>query len=57
MLHTKDPSSRFSKLFQVVIVRGDVFRSMTLVLGASRLLTMAKDIRGLHLIAIGEVFL
>jgi hypothetical protein len=57
MLHTKDPSLRFSKLFQVVvIVCGDVLRSMTLVLGVSRLLVMAKDIGVLCLIAIGEVF-
>jgi hypothetical protein len=54
----KDPSSRFLELFQVVIVvaHGDIPMSVALVLGASRLLAMAKDINGLHL-TIGEVFL
>jgi hypothetical protein len=55
----KDPSSRFLKLFQVVVVvaRGDILRSMALVLEANILLAMVKDIRGIHPIAIGEVFL
>jgi hypothetical protein len=55
----EDPSSGFSKLFQVVIivVRGAFLKSMALVLGANRLLTIAKDIGGLHPIAVSEVFL
>jgi hypothetical protein len=54
----KDPSLGFSKLFQVVVVvHGDIFRSVALVLGANRLLAMAKDISGLRLIAIGKVCL
>ncbi len=52
----KDPSLRFSKLFQIAIVvaRGDIPR--LLMLGASRLLAMANDTDGLHPIAIGVVF-
>jgi hypothetical protein len=48
----KDPSSGFSKLFQVIaiVVCGDIPRSMALVLWASKLLAMAKDIGGFHLI-------
>jgi hypothetical protein len=54
----KDPSSKFSELFQafVTITCEDIFRSMALVLGASRLLAMAKDIGGLRPIIISEVF-
>jgi hypothetical protein len=54
----KDPSSRFSKLFQAAttVVRRDVLRSVALVLGASRLLAMVKDTNGIHLIVIGKVF-
>jgi hypothetical protein len=46
------------KLFQaiVIVVRGDIFRSVALVLGANILLAMAKDIDGFHPIAISEVF-
>jgi len=48
----EDPSSGFSKLFQdvVAIVRGDIPRSVALVLGAKKLLAMAKDIGGLVLL-------
>ncbi len=55
----KDPSSRFLKLFQVVatITHRDIPRSVALMLRANKLLTMAKDISGLHPIAISEVFL
>jgi hypothetical protein len=39
-----DPSLRFSKLFQaiVVVARGDIFRLLALALGINRLLAMAK---------------
>jgi hypothetical protein len=55
----EDPSLRFSELFYVAttITYGDIPRSVALVLEASRLLAMAKDIGGLRLITIGEVFL
>jgi hypothetical protein len=55
----KDPSLGFSKLFQIVaiVTCGDIPRSVALVLGANKLLAMAKDINGLRFIAIGEVFL
>jgi hypothetical protein len=55
----KDPSSRFSELFQATIdvAHGDIPRSVALVLRASRLLTMAKDISGFCPITVGEVFL
>jgi hypothetical protein len=41
----KDPFSGFSKLFQtiVVVARGDILKSLTLMLGASKLLALAKD--------------
>ncbi len=54
----EDPSSRFLKLNQsdVVVVHGDILRSMTLVLGVNRLLVMAKDTSGICPIAIGKVF-
>jgi len=46
------------KLFQaiVIVVHGDIFRSVALMLGVNILLAMAKDIGGFHPIAIGEVF-
>jgi hypothetical protein len=57
----KDPSLGFSELFQigggVVVASGDILRLVALVMGASILLVMAKDISGLHLIAMGEMFL
>jgi hypothetical protein len=55
----KDPSSKFSELFQdvAIVVYGDIPRSMTLMLKANRLLTMEKNIGGLHIIVIGQVFL
>jgi len=47
-LTPKDPSSKFSKLFQVtvVVVHGDIPRSMALMLGVSKLLAMVKDTGG-----------
>jgi hypothetical protein len=55
----KDPSSWFSKLFHVinVVAHGDIPRSMALMLGTNKLLTMTKHIGGLHPIVINEVFL
>jgi hypothetical protein len=55
----KDPSSGFSKLFQVAIIvaHGGIPRLMALVLGVSRLLAMVRDISGLHPIAISKMFL
>jgi hypothetical protein len=55
----KDPSSRFSKLFQVttVVACQDILRFMALVLRVNKLLAMAKDTNGLHPIVVGEVFL
>jgi hypothetical protein len=55
----EDPSLKFLVLFQVVadIVHGDIFRSMALVLGVSRLLTMEENINGLRLTTISAVFL
>jgi hypothetical protein len=54
----KDPSSGFSKLFQVVIVvtHGHIPKLVALMLGVIRLLAMLKDINGLCLIIIGDVF-
>jgi hypothetical protein len=55
----EDPSLRFLKLFQVVattIARGDILRSMALVLGVNKLLATIKDTSGLHPIIVGEVF-
>jgi len=54
----EDPSLGFLKLFQAttVVVHGDILRSVALVLRASRLLAMAKNTRGLHPIAVGDVF-
>jgi hypothetical protein len=55
----EDPSTRFLKLFQAIIVvtHGDIPRSMALVLGASRLLAMIKDAGGLRLIIVDDVYL
>jgi hypothetical protein len=54
----EDPSSGFLKLFQVFIVaRGDILRSMALVLKVRRLLAMAKNTSGICPIVISEVFL
>jgi hypothetical protein len=54
-----DPSLRFSKLFQIntTIHCGDIPRSVAIVLGVSKLLAMAKDTSGVHLIVVGEIFL
>jgi hypothetical protein len=58
MLHTRGPSSGILKLFQAidVIARGDIPKLVALVLGANKLLAMAKDISGIRLIVIGEGF-
>jgi hypothetical protein len=54
----EDSSSRFSKLFQVVVVvaHGDIPRLVALVLGVSKMLAMAKDIGGLCPIVVGKTF-
>jgi len=60
MFHTKGPILKVLELFHVVVVvviHGDIFRLMALVLGASRLITMVKDIGGLCSIVVSEVFL
>jgi hypothetical protein len=56
---SKDPSSRFSKLFHVtiIVVDRDIPRLVALVLVANKLLAMTKDIGGFHPITIDEVFL
>ncbi len=50
----KDPFSRFSKLFQTIVVfaPGDIRRSMTLMLGANKLLAMIKHIVKPYLLAL-----
>jgi len=55
----KDKSSNFSKLLQAIGInaRGDILRSMALMLGANRLLAMAKNIASLHLNVVGKMFL
>jgi hypothetical protein len=54
----KGPSSWFLELFQAVIIvlRGDIHRSIALVLGANKLLATTKDIRGFRLIIVGKTF-
>jgi hypothetical protein len=52
-----DPSLKFLELFQVVVARGCIFKLMALVLGAIRLLAMAKDTIGFCHVIINEVFL
>jgi hypothetical protein len=53
----KDPSPGFSELFQVVVVvHGDILRSVALVLGASKLLAMENGTSGLRPIVVGKVF-
>ncbi len=53
----KDPSLGFLKLFQVVIARGDILRSVTLMLGVNILLAMGKNTKSFHPIIVGEMFL
>jgi hypothetical protein len=55
----KDPSSKFSKLFQAAttFAHGGIPRLVAKVLGVSRLLIMVKDIGNLRPNAIGDVFL
>jgi hypothetical protein len=53
----EDPSLGFLRLFQVVvIVHGDIPRSVALMLGGNKLSAMAKDTNGLCPITIGEIF-
>jgi hypothetical protein len=54
----EDPSSRYSKLFQaiVIVVCGDILKLVALMQKASKLLVMVNDISGLHPIVIGEMF-
>ncbi len=53
-----DPSLGFLELFQaiVAVARGDILRSMTLMLRGNKLLEMAKDIGGLCFIVICKMF-
>jgi hypothetical protein len=55
---SKDPPLRFPELFQtiVVVVHGDILKSMALALGVNKLLAMAKDTSGLHFIVVSKVF-
>jgi hypothetical protein len=54
----RDPSLKFLELFQAIaiVAHADIPRLVALMLGANKLLVMAKDISGLHLIIVGEVF-
>jgi hypothetical protein len=54
----ENPSLRFSELFQatIVVAHGDILKSMALMLGAGKLLAMARDSKVLHLISIGKMF-
>jgi hypothetical protein len=55
----EDPSSKFLELILVIttIARGGIFRLVALMLGAGKLLVMAKDVKGLRPIAASKVFL
>jgi hypothetical protein len=54
----ENPSSRFLKLFQtIIVICGDIPNLVALLLGVNRLLAMVKDASGLCPIVIGEVFL
>jgi hypothetical protein len=54
----KDPSLGFVELFQgvVAIAHGDIPKLVALMLGASRLLAMAKDTKGFRPIVVNKVF-
>jgi len=52
----EDPPLGFFELFQAIVAHRDTPRSMALVLGASKLLAMEKNIGGLHPIDISKVF-
>jgi hypothetical protein len=53
----EDPSLRLLGLFQVVVViHGDNPRLVALVLGVSKLLTMAKETGGFSPIAVSKMF-
>jgi hypothetical protein len=57
MFHITRPILKILKLFQVVIiVHGDILRLMALMLGANRLLAMAKDSGGLRFNVMGKMF-
>jgi len=58
MLHTRGSICNFLKLLQAttVVAYNDIPKLAGLVLGTNKLLAMAKDIGGLHIIAIGKVF-
>jgi hypothetical protein len=50
------PSLGFLKLFQAfVVAHGDIFKLVALMLGANRLLLMAKNTKGFCLIVVGKV--
>jgi hypothetical protein len=55
----KDPSLRFLKLFQVIVViaHGDILKLVALMLRASRLLLMAKETRAFRPIVVGKMCL
>jgi len=40
----------------IIVAHSDILRLMGLVMGANRLLVMAKDIRGFHPIVVSKVF-
>jgi hypothetical protein len=52
----KDPSLRLSGLFQVVVIHGDNSRLVALMLGANRLLAMAKETGGFSPITVTKMF-
>jgi hypothetical protein len=59
MFHTKGPIFGVLKKIQVtiVVIHGDIPRSVALVLGVNKLLAMVKDISDIRPIVIGKVFL
>jgi hypothetical protein len=55
MFHARGPILIIFRIFFVVVVPfGDIPRSATLMVKVGKLLTIAKDMRGLHFIIIGE---
>jgi hypothetical protein len=58
MLHTRGPIFKVLQLFQVIVItRGDIPRSVALVLGDNKLLAMVKYTSGLRPIAANDMFL
>jgi len=59
MFHTRKPILRVFKIIPscCFCYLWDIFSSVALMLGASKLLAMANDIGGFHPIVVGEVFL